>query len=81
MYEYEVQTIYGVALPTVMIAPRPGFRYRDAKFTQSTSNTSNSISFGGPNGTPYVQNSMESHTGQWTIIWERYVPQKEEGNL
>lgn len=77
MYEYEVQTIYGIQLPPVMTPPRSGFRYRDAKYVESNSNITHSVGYGGVNSTPYSQSSTESRHGHWTIIWERYVPESE----
>lgn len=77
MYEYQTSTYYGATLPTILTCPI-GFRFRDAKYVETSSSESHSISYGGMHGTPYAQTSNQSHNGHWIVIWERYVPDKEE---
>lgn len=77
MYEYQTSTYYGATMPTALMAP-VGFRFRDAKYVETSSSENHSISYGGQHGTPYAQSSMTSSNGHWVVIWERYVPEKEE---
>jgi len=39
---------------------------------------SHSITYGGQHSTPYASSSSENVNGHWIVIWERYVPDKEE---
>lgn len=77
MYEYLTTTYHGTTLPSSLAPPEGGFRFRDAKFTETSRSINNSVSFSG-NNMPYILNRNENSIGQWVVIWERYVSQ--EGN-
>jgi hypothetical protein len=76
-YEYKTTTYYGQSLPELLVGPI-GFRLRDAKYVATNHSVSHSITYGGMNSTPYPQSSSENVNGHWVVIWERYVPDKEE---
>ena len=48
------------------------------KYVETNRSVAHSVSYGGAQGTPYVTSSSENVFGQWTIIWERYVPEENE---
>lgn len=48
------------------------------KYVETHVAVSHSISYGGTHSLPYPQSSSENVFGQWIVIWERYVPDKEE---
>lgn len=73
MYEYQLQTHYGNAPPSTLIAPS-GFRLREIKFVEQTRGVYNEASMSTP---PYIKTSTESVNGIWVMVWERYVPEKE----
>jgi hypothetical protein len=48
------------------------------KYVATSVSVGHSISYGGTHGLPYPTSSSENVFGHWIIIWERYVPDKEE---
>lgn len=76
-YEYQTSTYHGPSLPTALVAPI-GFRFRDVKYVETGSVENHAICYGGMNSTPYAQSSSTNRIGHWVVIWERYVPDKEE---
>lgn len=48
------------------------------KYVETNVSVVHSINYGGIHGTPHTTSSSENVFGQWIVIWERYVPDKEE---
>lgn len=82
MYEYRTETHYMSTPPSVLTPPYvavgPKFRLRDMQFVPMSKSVTHSVMYGGPQGTPYNSAANESIMGQWVVVWERYVPEKQE---
>ncbi len=78
-YEYRTETYTGISPPNVLNTP-PGFRLRDMKYVEVGGAESHTTGWEYQNGgrIPFTQSVSRSTYGQWVIIWERYVPDKEE---
>lgn len=68
MYTYNIVTHYGQIPPSLVDAPQ-GYRLRDMKFVETSRSAS---TFGGTSST-------ETVVGNWVMIWEKYVPDEEQG--
>jgi hypothetical protein len=75
MYEYRLQTHYGNAPPSTLIAP-PDFRLRDIRFVEQSRGIYNEPMHLTGDVT-YIKTSNESVNGVWLMVWERYVPENE----
>jgi hypothetical protein len=88
-FEYRTQTYYGSTPPELLTPPFPGFRLREIMPVTSSHNESHTTgdrcsSISNADGVmssiliPYTMNVNRTMNVQWVIIWERYVPEKEE---
>jgi hypothetical protein len=79
-YEYRTQAYVGT-IPPDALKPPDGFRLREMQFVNAGSSETMTTGFhSGPDGSvvPYTQSLHRSTFGSWVVIWERYVPDKEE---
>lgn len=78
-YEYRTDTYAGPSPPSILTPP-PGFRFRDMKYVQTGFAESHTTGweYQAAGRLPFTQSISGSSYGQWVVIWERYVPDKEE---
>lgn len=77
MFEYRVDTHFGMTPPNVLKAPEAGFRLRDIRPIETGRMKSISINYGGSHSTPYPSSESDSAMYQWVVTWERYVEEQE----